>query len=214
MAHARTRAGIDRRPGNRGADWRSSSASMRAPRIPGKRCGTRLVALMCASLPDAYVHRLAGTAHTRPSSRLGSRTAVLRWHPQSMWERGPCSPPRGDTRRAAVAPPPMRSANRAPITDVSAHRPPTGGVLNAKEDSRVPGRPLPPRTRPSAWTRARRPQRTTHERVDLIDADARNRLAMQASRLECSHRRHLQVVQDGRLRLPPSRFRYRTHCRR
>ena len=65
-------------------------------------------------------HRLAGTAHTRPSSRLGSRTAVA-LASAVMWERGPYIPPRGDTRRAAVAPLPMRSANRAPITDVSAH---------------------------------------------------------------------------------------------
>ena len=98
------------------------SASMRAPRIPGKRCGTRLVALMCASSPDPYAHRLAGTAHPRPSSRLASRTAGLALASPTKSEPRPCSPPRGDTRRAAVAHLPMRSARRAPSPHVSAHR--------------------------------------------------------------------------------------------
>ena len=120
---------------------------MRAPRIPGKRCGTRLVALMCASSPDPYAHRLAGTAHPRPSSRLASRTAGLGLASATKSEPRPCSPPRGDTRRAAVALLPMRSARRAQRQAVTF--PPIGadgGVLNANEDSRVPGRPVPPRT--------------------------------------------------------------------
>jgi hypothetical protein len=95
---------------------------MRVPRIPGKRCGTRLVALMCASSPDPYAHRLAGTAHPRPSSRLASRTAGLALASATKSEPGPCSPPRGDTWRAAVAHLPMRSARWAPSPHVSAHR--------------------------------------------------------------------------------------------
>ena len=59
------------------------SASMRAPRIPSQRGGTRLVAMMCASSPDPYAHRLAGTVHTHaviaarvPNGRLALATAV------------------------------------------------------------------------------------------------------------------------------------------
>jgi hypothetical protein len=113
------------------------SASMRAPHIPSKRCGTRLVALMCASSPDPYAHRLAGTAHPRSSSRLASGTAGFALASATKSEPGPCSPPRGDTRRAAVARLPMRSAKRAPSPHVSAHR------RRRRRPERIRGLPSP-----------------------------------------------------------------------
>ena len=64
--------------------------------------------------------------------------------------------------------------------------PPTGadaGDMNTNEDSQVPGRPLPPRTRASAWTLARRPQRTTNERWSPPSSDACFVMAKEASAL-------------------------------
>jgi hypothetical protein len=144
---------------------------MRAPRIPGKRCGTRIVALMCASSPDPYAHRPAGQAHTR---HRGSRPArpASRWQPRRSREPEPSSPPRGDTRRAAVAHLPMRSPGRRQALTFPPHRrrrrrPERKGGLQ------VPRRPLPPRTRASAWTLARRPQRTSFDRAGGLRRDAR-----------------------------------------